>query len=89
MGLEGQCVRRASTAPDGVVDGRVASQDDWVRQARELSIASPLSVTVGFPPAVDGSAAVAQSRVDEHMVSPLSGMRVDGARKTMLKNDAR
>jgi hypothetical protein len=66
VGLEGQCVRRAPTAPDGV-DGRAASQDDWVRQARELSIASPLSVTVGFPPAMNGSGTVAQSRVDEHM----------------------
>lgn len=66
VGLEGQCIRRA-TAPDGVVGGRAASQDDWVRQARELSIASPLSVTVGFPPAMDGSTAVVQSRVDEHM----------------------
>jgi hypothetical protein len=84
VGLEGQCVRRAPTAPDGVVDGRAASQDDWVRQARELSIASPLSVTVGFPPAMNGSGTVAQSRVDEHMVSPLSGIR-RWCSQTMLK----
>jgi hypothetical protein len=83
VGLEGQCVRRAPTAPDGV-DGRAASQDDWVRQARELSIASPLSVTVGFPPAMNGSGTVAQSRVDEHMVSPLSGIR-RWCSQTMLK----
>ncbi|KAF8557344.1 hypothetical protein OG21DRAFT_1494921 [Imleria badia] len=66
VGLEGQYVRRASTAFNGVADGRMVGQDDWVRQARELSIASPLSVTAGFPPAMDGRATVAQTR-DEHM----------------------
>ncbi|KAI9570414.1 hypothetical protein HD554DRAFT_2081847 [Boletus coccyginus] len=67
VGLEGQCVRRTSTASDGVADGRMASQDDWVRQARELSITSPLSVTAGFPFAMDGHGTVAHGRVDEHM----------------------
>ncbi|KAG8217900.1 hypothetical protein J3R82DRAFT_6066 [Butyriboletus roseoflavus] len=67
VGSEGQCVRRASVAPDGVADGRVPNQDDWVRQARELSITSPLSITVGFPSVLDGGATGALSRVDEHM----------------------
>lgn len=63
------------------MDGRLANQDDWVRQARELSIASPLSVTVGFPSVLDASPTVAQSRVDEHMVSPLLGICVNDIRK--------
>lgn len=77
VGSEGQCGRRASIAPDGVMDGRMANQDDWVRQARELSIASPLSVTVGFPPVLDGNVTVAPNRVDEHMVSPLSDICIE------------
>ena len=80
-------MRRASTASDGVADGRMANQDDWVRQARELSIASPLSVTAGFPHTMDGtgSAAVAQSRVDEHMVSPSLKHTRASSSQTMLK----
>ncbi|KAG6376527.1 hypothetical protein JVT61DRAFT_2521 [Boletus reticuloceps] len=83
VGLEGYGLRRASTASDGVADGRMAKQDDWVRQARDLSITSPLSVTAGFPLTMvseGGDATVAQTlsspRVDEHMVSPHSGTRV-------------
>ncbi|KAG9318875.1 hypothetical protein JVU11DRAFT_982 [Chiua virens] len=64
---EVQGARRVCTAPEGGMARRLAGQDDWVRQAMELSIASPLSVTVGFQSAMEGSGAVAQTRTDEHM----------------------
>jgi len=65
----------------------MVSQDDWVRQARELSITSPLSVTAGFPFVMDGHSTVVHGRVDEHMVSPLRHAHGDGGirKRWMLK----
>ncbi|KAF9218326.1 hypothetical protein BS17DRAFT_791676 [Gyrodon lividus] len=55
-----------SVVSDGMPgDNRLPNHDDWVRQARELTIGSPLAV--GFSSVMDGNAT--QSRVDEHMVS--------------------
>ncbi|KIJ68932.1 hypothetical protein HYDPIDRAFT_105463 [Hydnomerulius pinastri MD-312] len=62
---EGHFARRSpSVVSDAMAsDCHLPKQDDWVRQARELTIESPL--TVGYPPVVDGGAT--QSRSDEHM----------------------
>ena len=63
------------------MDRRTTTQDDWVRQARELSITSPLSVTVGFSSEPEAGHTLTHSRVDEHMVRPPSGMCVDAVRE--------
>ncbi|KIK95249.1 hypothetical protein PAXRUDRAFT_827208 [Paxillus rubicundulus Ve08.2h10] len=61
---EGSFNRRSPMVSDVVTGGsRLPKHDDWVRQARELTIGSPLGV--GFPPVMDVGGT--QSRVDEHM----------------------
>ncbi|KIJ16737.1 hypothetical protein PAXINDRAFT_98551, partial [Paxillus involutus ATCC 200175] len=61
---EGSFSRRSPMVSDVMTGGsRLPNHDDWVRQARELTIGSPL--TVGFPPVMDVGGT--QSRVDEHM----------------------
>ncbi|KAH7889260.1 hypothetical protein F5I97DRAFT_2052634 [Phlebopus sp. FC_14] len=61
---DGHFTRRASTvASDAIATAYLPHQDDWVRQARELTIQSPL--TVGCLPVLDAESS--QSRADEHM----------------------